>query len=70
MAIFTTTHVINIDDYSDIKTHWTPLYVNTKTVIYFNSFGVEYIPKDIKKFINNKNIIANIFRIQAYDLIM
>ena len=34
---------------------------------YFYSFGVEHIPKEIEKFINNKNIIANIFRIQAYD---
>ena len=37
---------------------------------YFDSFGVEQIPKEIKKFINNKNIIGNIFRIQAYDSVM
>ena len=37
---------------------------------YLDSFGVEHIPKEIKKFINNKNIIANIFRLQPYDLIM
>ena len=37
---------------------------------YFDSFGVEHIPKEIKNFINNKNIIANMFRIQAYDLAM
>ena len=37
---------------------------------YFDSFGVEYIPKEIEKFINNKNIITNINRIQAYDSIM
>ena len=34
------------------------------------SFGVEHIPKEIKKFIGNKNIITNICRIQAYDSIM
>ena len=62
--------VINLDDYSDIGTHRIALYVNTKTVTYFHSFGVEHIPKEIKKFINNKNIISNIFRIQAYDSIM
>ena len=39
-------------------------------VIYFDSFGVEHIPKEIKAFINNKNIKTNIFRIQAYDSIM
>ena len=62
--------VINLDEYSDIETHWIALYVNNKTVTYFDSFGVEHIPKEIKKFINNKNIIANIFRLQAYDSIM
>ena len=57
---------INLGVYSDIGTHWITLYVNTKNLIYFDSFGVEHIPNDIKKFINNKNIAANIFRIQAY----
>ena len=38
-------------------------------IIYFVSFGVEHIPKEIKKFRRNKNVIANIDRIQAYDLI-
>ena len=63
-------YIINLDKDSDIGTHWITLYVNTKTVTYFDSFGVEHIPKEIKKFINNKNIIANIFRIQAYDSVM
>ena len=39
-------------------------------VIYFDSFGVEHIPKEIKKFISNKNIKANIYRVQANDSIM
>ena len=42
-------YVINLDDYSDIGTHWITLYVNTKTVTYFDSFGVEHIPKKSKK---------------------
>ena len=46
------------------------IYVNTKTVTYFDIFGVENIPKEIKKFTNNKNIIANIFRIQVYDSVL
>ena len=37
---------------------------------YFDSFGVEHIPKEIKKFIDNKNTITNIFRIQTYDSVM
>ena len=63
-------YAVYLDEYSDIGTHWKALYVNNKTVAYFDSFGVEYIPKETKKFINNKNIIANIFRIQACDSIM
>ena len=63
-------YVINLDEYSDIGTHWIALYVNAKTITYFDSFGVQHIPKEIKKFINNKNIITNIFRIQAYDSVM
>ena len=47
------------------------MYVqNNNSVTYFDSFGVEHIPKEIKAFINNKNIITNIFRIQAYYSIM
>ena len=60
-------YVINLDGYSDIGTHWIALYVNTKTMTYFDSFEVEHISQEIKKFINNKNIMTNIFRIQAYD---
>ena len=36
----------------------------------FYSFGAKRIPKAIKKFIDNTNIITDIYRIQAYDLIM
>ena len=40
-------------------------------ITYFDSFGIEHIPKEIKTFINNnKNIKTNIFRIQPYDSIM
>ena len=63
-------YVINFDEYSDIGTHWIALYALNNNVTYFDSFGVEHIPKEIKKFIENKNIKANIFRIQAYDSII
>ena len=63
-------YIVNLDGHSDIGTHWVALHVNNKTVTYFDSFGVEDIPKEIKTFTNNKNIIANIFRIQAYDSVM
>ena len=46
------------------------MYVQNDDVIYFDSFGVEHIPKEIRTFISNQNIKTNIFRIQAYDSIM
>ena len=60
-------YVINLDEYSDISTHWIALYVKNNDATYFDSFGVEHIPKEIKAFIKNRNIKTNIFRIQAYD---
>ena len=63
-------YVINLDEYSNVGTHWVSLWVNNNNVTYFHSFGVEHIPKEIKKLIVNKNIKTNIFRIQAYDSIM
>ena len=72
-------YLINLDEYHDIGTHWVALYVNNKIVTYFDSFGVEHIPKEIMKFIVRtsfglgsgcKKIITNIYRIQAYNSIM
>ena len=63
-------YIINLDEYSDIGTHWVALWVNNNNVTYFDSFGVEHIPKEIIKFIENRNIKTNIFRIQAYNSIM
>ena len=39
-------YVINLDEYSDIGTHWVALYVQNNDVTYFDSFGVEHIPKE------------------------
>ena len=69
---------MKLDEFSDIGTQWVALYVseaspkdvNNNDVTYFNCFGVEHIPKEIKAFIDKKNIATNIFRIQAYDSIM
>ena len=60
-------YIRNLDEYSDIGTHWVALHVNNKDVTYFDSFGVEHIPKEIKAFSKYKNIKTNIFRVQAYD---
>ena len=44
--------------------------MNGTNIIYFDSFGVEHIPKEFKKFIGNKNMITNVYRIQAYNSII
>ena len=49
----------------------SPKDVNNNNITYFDSFGVEHIPKEIKAFIDRSlSITTNIFRIQAYDSIM
>ena len=62
-------YVINLDEYKDIGTHWIALFCYRNEIVYFDSFGVEHIPKKIKKFISNKIIKANIYRVQANDSI-
>ena len=71
-------YVINLDEYENTGKHWVSLFVKPKYTVYFDSFGIEHIPKEIKKFINNDTakssaiarIKSNIFRIQTYDSIM
>ena len=55
-------YVINLDEYSDIGTHWIALYIVNDNVTYFDSFGVEHIPTEIKKIIKRSTIVTNIFR--------
>ena len=51
-------------------THCIALYAKNNEVIYFDSFGVKHVPKEIKRFIGHKNTKANILRIQANNSIM
>ena len=68
-------YIINLDEYADAGTHWIALFCKKKNeIVYFDSFGVEYIPEEIKEFIKefpgNKNIKTNIFRVQEDNSIM
>ena len=45
-------------------------FVKKNEIVYFDSFGVEHIPEEIKKFIGNRNIKANIYRVQANNSVM
>ena len=50
--------------------HWIALFCNRSEIIYFDNFGVEHVLEEIKEFVGNKNIIANIFRVQANNSVM
>ena len=68
-------YVINLDHSKNTGTHWVVIFVKEDEVIYFDKFGVEYIPKEIMEKIEhsslgNKNIKTSIFRIQDYNSIM
>ena len=62
--------MINLDEYADVGTHWITLFCNRSEIVFFDSFGVEHVPEEIKEFVGNKNIIANIFRVQANISVM
>ena len=57
-------YIINLDEYANVGTHCIALFCKKNKIIYFDSFGVEYIPEEIKEFIGNKNTKADIFRLQ------
>ena len=40
-------YVINLDHSKNTGTHWVVTFVKSNEVIYFDSFGVEYIPEEI-----------------------
>ena len=63
-------YVINLDEYADVGTHWMALFCNRNEIVYLDSFGVEHVPEEIKEFIWNKNIKANIFRVQPNDSVV
>ena len=63
-------YVINLDEYADVGTHWIALFCNRNEIVYFDSFGVEHVPEEIKEFIGNKNIIVNILQVQATNSVM
>ena len=64
------TYVIKLDEYTDVDTHWIALFYRKSEIVYVDSFDVEHVSEEIKEFIGNKNIKANIFRVQSNDSMM
>ena len=50
-------------------TYWIELFCKKNEIVYFDSFGVKYIPDEIQEFIGNQNIKANIFQLQENNSI-
>ena len=63
-------YAINLDEYTDVGTHWITLFCNRNEVVYFDSFVVEHVYEEIKEFFGNKNTKANIFQVQANNSVM
>ena len=63
-------YVINLDEYANVGKHWIYLFCKRSEIVCFDSFGVEHVAEEIKEFIRNKNIKANIFRVLANKSIM
>ena len=63
-------YVIKLDEHAHVGTHWIALFFNRSEIVYLDSFGVEHVPEKIKEFVGNKNITANIFRVQANSSVM
>ena len=57
-------YVINFDDKNSKGTHWDSLFIHKNVTIYFDSFGIEYIPQEVLNKIRDKSITHSIFRIQ------
>ena len=53
-------YTINLDEYADVGTHWIALCVKDNEIIYFDSFGIEHVPKENEKFIWHINVKKNI----------
>ena len=67
---FTGKHLCQSPFFNKVEglSYWIAFYKNGNKETYFHSFEVEYIPKEIRKFTENKNkLTKNIYRIQAYD---
>ena len=47
-------YVINLNEHEDVGTHWIALFCRKNEIVYFDSFGVEHVPKEIEKFIGHK----------------
>ena len=60
----------HLDECAHVGTPGIALFCNRSEIVYFDKFSVEYVPEEIKEFVGNKNIKANIFRVQTNNSVM
>ena len=63
-------YVINLHDKNSKETHWVSIFIDKNIAVYFDSFGIEYIPQEVLSKIKDKSITHNIFRIQVHESII
>ena len=62
-------YIINLEEYADAGPHWIALFCRRSEIVYFESFGAEHVPEEIKELIGDKIIKANISRVQSNNSI-
>ena len=62
--------MINLGDKQSRGTNRISLFVERNTVMYFDSFGIDYTPLEVLNKIKDKSITHNIFRIQSDNSVM
>ena len=63
-------NVINRDDKNSKGTYYVSLFIHKNVAIYFDSFGIGYIPQEVLNKIRDKSITHNIFIIKDNESIM
>ena len=63
-------YVINLNDKNSKGTHWVSLFTDRNLDVYFDFFGIDYIPQEVLNKDKNKSTTHNIFRIQDNESIM
>ena len=46
--------MINLDENADVSTYWIALFRKRSEIVYFDSFGVEYVLKRLKNLLGIK----------------
>ena len=47
-------YLINLDEYTDVGIDWIALFCSKNEIFYFDSFGVEHVPEEIKNLLGIK----------------